>query len=508
MDGLSKNKNALNILFIVLLVAILLVGVALRVHAWLFSSQLYSDEGCLLSNAISRRFLGAFLPQDYGQCTPPIFLMLTKIFYSKFDLNEIALRFPVWLYSVLTVLLFVPLSLKIFKNKLSVLAAVFIIAFSPRLLYFTSILKQYTGDAFFTVAILLAGLWIKDKKFSNVSLVFCGIAAALCCFASYTAIFLIGILALCLFFRDLKNKNVNILSVVSFLLPFGALMTGFFFVNCLPTIQNQVLQDFWQKTTYCYTSYFFPTKIHQVMDYFRFFNCSGEIFKTGASGYTFYNIWLSAIAVVASLVIFFKNDRFKFFLFGAPFALAMILGFFHLYPFCPERIILYLLPIYVILLVKPLDYCDFGKKKLAVFLLIFYFCLINLGNIYSFSKEFLQTKEHIKVATARDFVRYLYNSDVKSDDYIFISTVNDVSFGLYDREKRFKPEQILVDNFVDIEPLNSVPTGKNVYFYRDEKYIDFGRISDWIKDNCEIIYKKSGDNYTIYKCRKVNNING
>ena len=188
MDGLSKNKKALNILFIVLLVAILLVGVALRVHAWLFSSQLYSDEGCLLSNAISREFWGAFLPQDYGQCTPPIFLMLTKILYSKFDLNEIALRFPVWLYSVLTVLLFVPLSLKIFKNKLSVLAAVFIIAFSPRLLYFTSILKQYTGDAFFTVAILLAGLWIKDKKLSNISLVFCGIAAALCCFASYTCL--------------------------------------------------------------------------------------------------------------------------------------------------------------------------------------------------------------------------------------------------------------------------------------------------------------------------------
>lgn len=60
MDGLSKNQKALNILFIVLLVAILLVGVALRVHAWLFSSQLYSERGMFALKRNKQRILGRF----------------------------------------------------------------------------------------------------------------------------------------------------------------------------------------------------------------------------------------------------------------------------------------------------------------------------------------------------------------------------------------------------------------------------------------------------------------
>lgn len=303
-----------------------------------------------------------------------------------------------------------------------------------------------------------------------------------------------------------KNKVFDYKSCLLFLAPFGLILTCFFFVNCLPTIKNEVLQGFWGSNQYCYNSYFFPTKISQIFNFFRFFNCDGEIFESYAVGYTFYNIYLSVIAVCLSFAIFWKNDKFIFSVTTLPFVLGGILGLCHLYPFCPERVIIYLLPIYIILLVKPLDYCTIKNKTLFVSLVLFYIGLINFIGIYKYSVEFLKNKEHVKVAIAKDFVEYLYQSDMKKDDYVYISTVNDISFGLYDREKRVNPEHILVDNLIDINELNDVlPVNSFVYIFKDERYIGFERVEAWINEKADLVYISGGRDFIVYKCKKLRN---
>ncbi len=500
-DILYKSKN---IIFLASIICIIFLGIFLRTHGWIYACPLYSDESCLLSNSIVKDFFKLFLPQDYAQCTPPIFMIFVRILYSTFGLNEIALRFPTYFYSIGSLIIFAILAYKIFKNKLSVLVSTFIFAFSPRLIYFTSVLKQYTCDAFFTVLILLIGLIIKDKTLSKLNLFLLSILSVICVLNSYTSIFVILTVIMTLFIYNFKkNKSINFSTVLYYFLPLTAIMAVYFFINCLPTIQNEVLQRDWSGNSYCLNIYFIPTNFDHILNFFKFFNCNGEIFKTYVDGYTFFNIYLSIIAVIASFFIWYKNNKFIFGLLTFPFILAILLGLLHLYPFSPERIIVYLIPIYVLFLAKPLDYCAFDKKILSSIILVFYFFLINFSEIYKFSNEYTSNLEHVKVSTAKTFIDFLYHAEVTPKDYILISSVNEISFDFYDTKKLFKQENIISDNFTDTEQLEKLPANSVIFIYYDEKYLAFERISDWMKKECKILYKIDGYNCIFYKCKKI-----
>ena len=156
-------------LFYLLFALVLILGVVLRVHTLFHTHNIFYDEAALLLNFKERTYGQLFLPLDYNQCCPPLFLIPSKFIYEHFGLNLIALRAIPFIFSLASLFLFALLSFKILKNKISVLSINIMFALSPWIFTYQMFMKQYLSDIFTTIAILLGAYYLKDKQISKLT---------------------------------------------------------------------------------------------------------------------------------------------------------------------------------------------------------------------------------------------------------------------------------------------------------------------------------------------------
>ena len=74
MKEISQNKTGIFIAIIAL------IGLILRVFAFIDIPDLYGDEASLAFNLFDRSILEYFIPLNFGQVAPPLFLIFTKFF--------------------------------------------------------------------------------------------------------------------------------------------------------------------------------------------------------------------------------------------------------------------------------------------------------------------------------------------------------------------------------------------------------------------------------------------
>lgn len=136
-------------------IALLVVGVALRLHHYVDRRSLWLDEIWVALNIVGRSFAGLARPLDYAQSAPVGFLWAERLAVVVGGVNELALRaFPL----LAGCLLFVALWL-LARRLLDVRGAALclaIAALSPILIYFSNEVKPYVSDAL--VAVVLTWL--------------------------------------------------------------------------------------------------------------------------------------------------------------------------------------------------------------------------------------------------------------------------------------------------------------------------------------------------------------
>ncbi|HAV77435.1 MAG TPA: hypothetical protein DCX53_08780, partial [Anaerolineae bacterium] len=192
---------------------VLLAGVVLRFRQYLTLRSFWVDEAMLALNIVNRNFLDLFKPLDYDQGAPIGFLLIEKLFNVLLGRNELVLRlFPLTL-GLLSLWIFY-LLLKRFTNGAGLVIAVALFSLNPRLVYYSSEVKQYIGDVFIAIALLLIAVDLLEqpsrKRLGSLALI--GIPAF---WFSYPSLFIlagIGTTLLSLFIqkRDFANLKLTL----------------------------------------------------------------------------------------------------------------------------------------------------------------------------------------------------------------------------------------------------------------------------------------------------------
>jgi hypothetical protein len=225
---------------------LILSGATLRIRQYLTGRSLWADEAMLALNVVGRDFAGMFKPLDYDQGAPVGFLLVEKLFNVLLGKHEFALRlFPLlvglgslWLFYLL---------LKRMTSGPGVLVPLALFALNPRLIYYSSEVKQYILDVTLTILLLwvaapvLAGT---PRKREILGLTLAGLIAL---WFSHPALFVLAGIGLALVIMSLRRRDTS-----SLLLILGMGVLWLLNIACLYLLilndlsQNAYMREYWQ----------------------------------------------------------------------------------------------------------------------------------------------------------------------------------------------------------------------------------------------------------------------
>ena len=225
---------------------LILSGATLRIRQYLTGRSLWADEAMLALNVVGRDFAGMFKPLDYDQGAPVGFLLVEKLFNVLLGKHEFALRlFPLlvglgslWLFYLL---------LKRMTSGPGVLVPLALFALNPRLIYYSSEVKQYILDVALTVLMLwvaapaLAGT---PRKREIIGLTLAGLIAL---WFSHPALFVLGGIGLALVIMALKRRDTSSLRFIVGMGVLWLLNIAFLYLLILKDLsQNAYMREYWQ----------------------------------------------------------------------------------------------------------------------------------------------------------------------------------------------------------------------------------------------------------------------
>jgi hypothetical protein len=140
--------------------AAVLAGGILRLRAYAADRSLWLDESFLAINLLRRSF-GALLGElDFNQGAAPGFLLLEKS-AASIDTSELMLRLVPLVFGLVTIGLVVPVARRV-CSATAVPIACALTALAPSLVYYSSELKQYSGDVAAFSMLVWAALELRD----------------------------------------------------------------------------------------------------------------------------------------------------------------------------------------------------------------------------------------------------------------------------------------------------------------------------------------------------------
>ena len=184
-----------------LALAIMMVGAALRTWQYGRRGALWIDEAAVARNVLARLPSQLLQPLDYAQLAPKGFLLATKGAVTLFVASEHALRAYAFGLSLLALPLFYRLAREFLPERAALVALGFF-AVLGRAIFYASEAKQYDGDLFCAVLLLLLALPVLRGASGLRSSVRLGVAAAVTVWFSAPAIFVLAGIALALVLGD------------------------------------------------------------------------------------------------------------------------------------------------------------------------------------------------------------------------------------------------------------------------------------------------------------------
>src|SRR5687767_7143676 len=188
--------------------AILLAGVLLRFRQYLTGRSLWLDEAMLALNIVDRNFLDLFKPLDYDQGAPIGFMLVEKTFSLIFGRNEFSLRLFPFLVGVISLWLFY-LLLKHFTRGPALWVGLALFAFNPRLIYYSSEVKQYIVDVAMTILLLLIAMPLFQQP-SRKRFLMLAIAGLLALWFSHPSLFVLAGIGFALSFFYFQKRDYQI----------------------------------------------------------------------------------------------------------------------------------------------------------------------------------------------------------------------------------------------------------------------------------------------------------
>ena len=387
---------------------LILLGAVLRLRQYLIGRSLWSDEAMLALNIVDRSFAGMFQPLDYDQGAPIGFLLVEKMVNSVLGKHEFALRlFP--LLAGLTSLLLFYLLLKRITSGAGLLIALALFAFNPRLIYYTSEVKQYILDVAVTIALLLFAAPVFDDSPRKKDFVWLTLAGLIALWFSHPSLFVLAGIGLALVLTALKRHDDSRLRFVLGMGIVWLLNMVFLYLLILKDLsQNAYMREYWQGA-------FVPIPPGSEAGWFvRALNENIGI-QFGMP----YAVFFVFLLMLTGWVVLSVQKQDYAIIFACIVLVTLVASALQLYPVF-ERMILFLVPIGLILLGKVVEAFYQRMQRfqlLGTVAVVFLAGYLLYGSFVPSVQNFVQPKYFEHIRPTMDFVR----SSWKDGDALYVS---------------------------------------------------------------------------------------
>lgn len=460
----------------ILLGLIFLLGGLLRLKGLLINPSLWHDECALGWNIRFKSYSDFFGILHFEQMAPPFFMILTKLMTKILGFSDMVLRIVPFLAGIGSLMAFYFLASKVLKSESITLWATFFFAINQPLISYSFEFKPYDLDVFFTIICLLFFINLNIEKLSIKKTIFYAFVLAIIPWFSLVSIFILAGGFLNLFCKDVKF-NLMKKTILAFpLIISGLVYLKIYLINNYINTGTTFMVNYWQ--------YSFITK--NPLYFFRLFVASVKYFF-----FPIQHVLFALILFVWGLVIYLEEKISFINISIISFILLIFASYLHLYPFA-HRLILFLIPIFLLLIIKPLDSAIFDKKiklVIAIFLtfLTFYPQIIWVN-------DFIHAKNISKGEYPREMMKFMAKN-LKKNDIIFVNNLSDAEFAYYASFYNVKNKVIQeLPSNNGIELLNSIKVKDVNFCWVFLAYGDLQPFLNWVKAK-EIIY-----NYKYHQC--------
>src|SRR6266540_1025202 len=423
---------------------LILLGIALRLRQYLTGRSLWIDEAMLALNIVNRDFLGLFKPLDYDQGSPIGFLLVEKIANSFFGRSEYALRLVPLIVGIASIWLFY-LLLKRTTRGAGLLTALALFILNPRLVYYSSEVKQYILDVAVTLGLLLLASRLFDPQLQKRDFAWLALAGFLGIWFSQPAVFVlagIGLALLIFYLRKHATSNVRYLIGMGIL--WVATISLIYFLVLRNLQQNAFIRDYWQGA-------FLPFPPWSDLSRFKL-SINGIIATQFGIPYGTYFVF--ALMLLGWMILWRRNQNYAIML-GLIFIFTLTASALQLYPVA-ERMILFLIPIGFILLGKPVEALYQSLQKQQVLSIVATLILsgyLLYGPFVTSTGYFIKPKYFEHIRPSMGFLQeawhsgdalYVSNGAVPAFEYYApIYGLNDVDYISSKRDDYKNPNNIL-----------------------------------------------------------------
>jgi uncharacterized membrane protein len=222
------------------------LGILLRLRQYLTGRSLWLDEAMLASSVVDRGFAGLFQPLEYGQGSPVGFLLVEKAFHLLFGRSEYSLRLFPLLAGLAAVWLFYLLLQRVTHGP-ALLTALALFALNPRLIYYSSEVKQYILDVAFTVGLLLLAVRLFDIHPQRSDFHRLALTGFFALWFSHPALFVLAGVGLSLATLYIRRRDYASLKLTAAMGMVWLLTFGLLYVLLLKRLQQDAfMQEYWQ----------------------------------------------------------------------------------------------------------------------------------------------------------------------------------------------------------------------------------------------------------------------
>jgi Dolichyl-phosphate-mannose-protein mannosyltransferase len=204
-----------------------LLAAALRLRPYFANRSLWLDEAFIALNLIHRPLSGLSGRLVLHQAAPLGFLWVSKIVEMTLGPGERALRLLPLLCGLAAIPLFFHLARRLLHRQGAVVACA-VFALSQPLIYYSSEVKQYSGDVLAALLVAWAASYLRERPGFPAAavLAIAGVAALL---FSHPAAFVLAMAGMALLFDLLRPRTIGLLAAVGLI--WGAAFLTLYFVS-------------------------------------------------------------------------------------------------------------------------------------------------------------------------------------------------------------------------------------------------------------------------------------
>lgn len=326
-----------------LVLALLVIGAALRIYIYLQNRNLIIDEANVARNIYERGFIALLQPLDYYQYAPPVFLWITKLNTLLFGMGELSLR----LYPLLCSLAALVLLYKLLKELVPMKAIwypISLFVFCAIFIRYSSELKQYMPDICIALSLMWLALKVNMNQFRTKGFILIWIVVgSLAIWSSMPSVFILaGVGAYYGWEHVIRQKQYNKLVHLAFI---SAVWIAQFLVYYLLMLKEQANSDYLQNFHHYDFLFATPTKREEWQHNWYTFSALMRQFE----GLYPYVHDINTGFIIAGVIMLFRKARSYFMLLMVPvlaLCFAAAIDQFSLLP----RVSLFIIPVLIVII--------------------------------------------------------------------------------------------------------------------------------------------------------------